>query len=272
MPILHFSHTLFATFAVFFLMLGLQGCKSKSLGLNVESEVGVVTILGEFHGTQEISSILNETVATSKLRGPVAIGLEVPNCALSRAIPNNLLLSLPGDNERPCDYSGMVEGRISSGLVATLNNLLADKTIKVFGIENGHGRANDDWDSNVWEGLVANRIEAVASEGYEVVVVTGNLHARKGNYTFGGQTTTAFAARLSTKSISVLIVPRKAGEAFMCASVGDCKKNTVPASSQALATDGMNCDVDTKNFDCVYTVPTYTASKPLVPQVWKTEH
>lgn len=271
MLIIHFTRNLLARFFCLLLVLGSQGCTSKDVSLDVTSKQGGATILGEFHGTREIASILQETVARSKLHGPVAIGLEAPSCAFSSVIPRDSILSISGDSERPCDYSGMAEGRVSDEILLVVNNVLADETVKVFGIENGRGRFDGVWDPNIWEGLVADRIKTIASKGYEVVVVTGNYHARKGSYTFGGETTIAFAARLGIESRSVLVVPRKSGEAYTCVSFGVCERTPTPASSMAQTKDGLNCDVDVKNYDCVYTVQTYTASKPIPPEAWKLE-
>jgi len=249
------------------LPFSLWACSQQSFsGSEIQSKD--ILLLGEFHGTQEVGTILNEMVSEQRKTSAVAIGLEAPRCALVKIFPKEKILSLSGDEGKTCDLSALEMGRISDALFTTVSKLIDDADIKIFGLEDHEGRtfriSNEAWDANEWEAHVGDRILNVQNREYKVTAIIGNIHARKTNYQFDGPSVKPLGARISDKALTIGLSPRSGGYAYACQTADHCSVMEIPASSNDNP-NGLDCSIGRPQYDCIYTVEKYTAAKPLEP-------
>jgi hypothetical protein len=238
-----------------------------SLLLDTDSRIIVV---GELHGTAEVPAAFAEMVCEAAQRGPVTVGLELPqgmqpemDAFLAAEDDAAALLALEGT---PFRDPRMVDGRTSLAMLAMLNRIRAlraeglDVTIHLF--QPSTARPAEFVQS--WYELDMAKALAVgiyARPESRVLVLVGNLHARKIGIAEIPEVGLPAIAHLPATEVLSLKVAQQGGEAWNCGP--ECGANSIRSTYDASARGVILEPDDEGAYDGLLAVGPTTASPPM---------
>jgi hypothetical protein len=231
-----------------------------------------IIVIGELHGTAEVPAAFAEMVCEAAQRGPVTVALELPqgmqpemDAFLSAEDDVAALLALEGT---PFLDPRMADGRTSLAMVAMLNRIRAlraeglDVTIHLF---QPSSRRPSGFEQSWYELDMATALaEGIyARPESRVLVLVGNLHARKVGIAEIPEVGLPATAHLPATEVLALKVAQQGGEAWNCGS--ECGANPIRPTYDASAR-GVILETDDEGaYDGLLAVGPTTASPPVRP-------
>lgn len=251
-------------------VLALSPCDApEGTAMLLDTDARII-VIGELHGTAEVPAAFAEMVCEAAQRGPVTVALELPqgmqpemDAFLAAEDDAAALLALEGT---PFLDPTMIDGRTSLAMVAMLNRIRAlraeglDVTIHLF---QPSTRRPSGFEQSWYELDMAKALAVgiYARPESRVLVLVGNLHARKVGIAEVPEVGLPAIAHLPATEVLSLKVAQQGGEAWNCGSA--CGANPVRSTYEASARGVILESDDAGAYDGLLAVGPTTASPPV---------
>lgn len=202
---------------------------------------GKNVIVAEMHGTEQTAPLVRDLICSALAQGKqVSLALEAP----PMAVDIDRRTALKSDFWK-AEYADGRSSRAALDLLDRLAPARRSGAVKVYGF------APTNVGVEGWERQAAQAITAGARSGDTLIVVTGNIHARR-----GGTTSTLGDVLASATTVSILSNAR--GKIWACMPA--CGEHALgPEASLSL---GVHKAPKRFGYDYAYVVNAYTASPP----------